>query len=212
MKRDRKLKDYSGFVFGRLLALSLVERDYQWNDHKWLFKCSCGNEYIGRIKSVRSGHTSSCGCLHSETVALRNEKHGLSKKHPLAYRSWKDMRQRCGNKNNKDYKDYGGRGIVVCDEWNSFERFFSDMGERLLGQSIDRIDVNGNYELSNCRWATNRQQQLNKRTNRKIIINGEEKTISEVSELSGVGRCTLTYRLENGYTVDKATLKVDYRL
>lgn len=146
---------------------------------RFLCKCDCGNETIVLINEL-NGNTKSCGCWRKEIGFLlgtsekaRNYgknnkyfKHGLCK-HKL-YTTWKGLKQRCYNPNSQRYKDYGGRGIKVCDRWiNSFQNFLDDMGERPKGKSIDRIDVNGNYEPSNCRWASPIEQSHNKR--KKIL-------------------------------------------
>lgn len=211
MRKVRALKDYTGVVFNRLTALSLIEREYKENNHLWLFQCTCGKQHQARIKNVRNGKTSSCGCLHSEILAERNTKHGLSKKHPLAYRSWKDLRQRCTNENHKDFKDYGGRGIFVCKEWDSFETFFNDMQDRCENQSIDRIDVNDGYHVNNCRWANSTQQAQNKRNNNNIMIDGKLVVITQLARDCGIDRKTIAYRLKVGKTIDEAISKIDYR-
>ena len=128
-QRNRPLKDYSGQRFGRLVAVRLVERDCRWNAHKWMFRCDCGNEKIISIKSVRAGHTASCGCLFSERLVQRNSTHGLSKANQREYRSWKDMRSRCNNSNNTSYQDYGGRGISICERWSGSRCFSPIWGQ-----------------------------------------------------------------------------------
>lgn len=211
MRKVRELKDYTNVIFNRLTAISLIERDYKENNHLWLFQCSCGKQHKAKIKNVRNGNTSSCGCLQSEILVKRNTVHGLSKKYPLAYRSWKDLRQRCTNPNHKDFKDYGGRGIFVCEEWNSFEVFFNDMQERTKNQSIDRINVNDGYHAKNCRWADGVQQAQNKRNNNNVIVNGKLIAITQLARDCGVDRKTIAYRLKIGKTIDEAISKIDYR-
>ena len=211
MKRNRALKNYSGMSFGRLTAISMIEREFKENNHLWLFLCSCGKECKARIKNVRSGKTASCGCLQSELITKRNETHGLSKKHPLAYKAWKSLRQRCNNPKNKDYKDYGARGITVCKEWDSFECFLKDMGDKTVNQSIDRIDVNLGYFAKNCRWANSQQQAENKRNNHKIFINGQFITITQLARDTGIDRKTIAYRLKIGKSIEEAISKIDYR-
>ena len=128
--------------------------------------CECGNEKVVVLNSLRSGATRSCGCYRKEVTTQTKTIHGLWK-HPL-YKTWADMKTRCYNTKDKYYKDYGGRGIKVCDRWiKSFPNFLQDMGERPTGYSIDRINNDGNYEPSNCRWATNKEQQNNQRRNTK---------------------------------------------
>lgn len=208
-QRNRPLKDYAEQRFGRLVAVRLVERDPKWNAHKWLFKCDCGNEKAISIKSVRIGHTLSCGCAHSEGLAQRNTKHGQSRS--VEYKGWKDMRSRCSNPRRKDYKDYGGRGISVCDRWNDFALFLCDMGPRPEGFTLDRIDVEGNYEPGNCRWALPKTQANNKRSNRMIDIDGVSKTLQAWCEHYGIEPSKVRWRLNQGWSVERAFSGADYR-
>lgn len=198
--RNRPLKDYTGQSNNQLTAISLHER-YPDKPPKWLFQCSCGGTVITTAKAVFGGKTKSCGCIARKILIERNTTHGLSRIESQTYKVWKDMRGRCYRKNNKDYKDYGARGIIVCDAWNNFETFFNDMGRKPEGLSIDRIDVNGNYEPSNCRWADNETQANNKRNNVKITHNGKEQTIQQWSREVGIDRKTLDYRFKHGLDV-----------
>lgn len=210
MLRNRPMKDLSGQRFGRLVALSLVERDRNRN-HKWLFRCDCGVEKVVRVNLVKQGKTSSCGCLFSETVAARNTTHGLSQKHKREYRSWKDMRGRCKNPNDIDFINYGGRGIRVCAEWDDFSVFMSDMGSRPDGFTLDRIDVNGDYTAGNCRWASAPTQARNKRNNKNVEIGGVTKTITEWCRDYGIERSKVRYRLAHGWSVEEAFKHDDFR-
>lgn len=209
--RNRPLKDYSGQRFGRLTAVSLLEREPLQNNHLWRFVCDCGTEKPIRIKSVRSGHTSSCGCMQREALASRNETHGLSRLKPREYRSWKDMRARCSNPNNDDYADYGGRGIRVCERWNDFSAFCADMGDRQAGRTIDRIDNNGNYEPGNCRWSEAKTQANNKRSNRVITMGGVSKTLQAWCDQFGIEPSKVRYRLSRGWSLEAAFSPEDYR-
>lgn len=120
------------------------------------------------------------------------------------YQAWAAMRQRCGNPNTKHWKSYGGRGITICERWESFENFLADMGERPAGCSLDRKDNNGNYCKENCRWATQRQQMNNTRVNRLITFNGITQTVSQWAEALGVKQNTLLYRLRRGWSIERA--------
>ena len=201
--RNRPLKDYSGQRFGLLVAKRLIQRDeLKENNHVWLFDCDCGNEKQAKIKSVRAGKTSSCGCKFSKMMADRNTSHGLAGKSP-AYRSWKDMRQRCNNPNNADWSSYGGRGINVCEKWNDFLAFLSDMGERPDNHSIDRIDVNLGYFKENCRWAIDKVQANNKRSNYRIEYNGRSATLQEWADETEIKRETISARIRAGWPLDK---------
>lgn len=195
-------------VFNRLTALSLHER-YADKPAKWLFMCSCGNQHIASIKLVVSGHTGSCGCLARESLIERNTTHGLAKSHPKTYRTWKDMRSRCNNPKNKDFGNYGGRGVSVCKEWDDFSVFFAEMGARPEGLTIERIDVNGNYEPLNCKWADGDEQANNKQATVRITHNGETKSLTQWARQLGKAHGTLTYRIANG--LEPITDK-DYRI
>lgn len=205
--RNRSIKDRTGEKYGRLTALSLVERRED-RAHIWRWQCECGAQKDISIKCVRSGHTKSCGCLAKEVLRSRNMTHGLSKKEAKTYKTWKDARARCYNENNQDYMNYGGRGIKMSPSWDSFESFFECMGPRPAGMTLDRIDTNGDYEPGNCRWADPKTQANNKRTNRKV---GELGNLVAVSAESGIERTKLAYRLGRGYTHVQALAKVDYR-
>ena len=133
---------------------------------------------------------------------INNFVHGMSK--TSTYKSWEAMIQRCSNASLKSYKNYGGRGISVCDEWTKFEKFYADMGIKPNGCSIDRIDVNGNYNQLNCRWSTMKQQNRNRRNNRLIEFNGETMCVNEWAESLGINKRTLLNRLTNGWEIKKA--------
>lgn len=139
----------------------------------------------------------------------QNATHGLSK--TSTFSIWRSMKQRCLNSKRKDFKNYGGRGITFCKRWESFELFLEDMGERPEGMSLERNDSNQNYEPSNCRWATPTEQARNRKSNVRYLWNGKEMCIAELSEISGIERKTLEYRLRIGWPLDKAMLQPSKR-
>lgn len=147
-----------------------------------------------------------------QAVIRRNTKHGMSKTHRTEYRSWKDMRARCYNPNNQDYHNYGGRGITVCEEWNDFATFISDMGRKPKGLTLDRINSNGNYEADNCRWADSFVQANNRRNNHPITFNGETKNLQEWCNIHGLDQSKARYRIKTGMPLEKVFGATDYRV
>ena len=153
-------RDLAGATFGRLTVIGRAEpRRF------WLCKCACGTLKNIRHDHLVDGRVRSCGCLGRESTGQRSLTHGHTRQRTLTpeYESWASMLSRCRNPNATQYKWYGGKGIKVCDRWQSFENFLADMGTRPEGTSLDRIDPYGNYEPSNCRWADRLEQRRNQR-------------------------------------------------
>lgn len=148
-----------GKRFGKLVVTQ--KGQYISGTTKWLCLCDCGNEKFVGSQNLRNGSTKSCGCLRKEYLRDSRTTHGYT--NTGVYRSWSQMKNRCSNPNYIGYESYGGRGIKYCERWEKFENFLYDMGDRPLKTSLDRIDVNGNYEPSNCRWATVKEQSANRR-------------------------------------------------
>lgn len=197
------LKDITGCVFGRWTVLRRGG-DYPSKKAYWLCRCKCGVERDVEGKSLRNGSSKSCGCLKADisrgNVRTRCVTHGDTDS--TEFRAWTGCKTRCYNKNSKNYAEYGGRGIEVCSRWlDSYDNFLTDMGRCPQGCSLDRIDVNGNYEPGNCRWATAIQQQNNRRSNIRLEHNGKSQTIAEWARELGVSYGTLYQRRTRGLSV-----------
>lgn len=179
--------DLTGRRFGRLVALRELA------PKRWLCRCDCGNESTPSPYNLLRGKTRSCGCGERENRS-RMRIHGCSGSRE--HDAWISMRQRCSNPKTKQFHDYGGRGIKVCEQWNaSFETFLADMGPCPPGHSLDRIDNNGHYEPDNCRWASRKEQQNNTRRNRIITYNGQSLSVTEWARRLGISDRTISNRI-----------------
>ncbi len=199
-----KVIDITGEVFGRLTVLNYDYRKPS-EQHHWLCECSCENKTIRSISSgsLKSGKSQSCGCILREKTIKRNTKHGMSK--TKIYLAWKSMINRCENPITNNYHNYGGRGIKVCERWHKFENFYEDMGERPKGKTLDRYpNKNGNYEPTNCRWATRKEQARNTRQNYNIIYKGKTQCISDWARELNINRRTLKSRFEAGWSIERS--------
>lgn len=164
--------------------------------------CVCGTFKIVTRPSLVDKNTKSCGCLQREEASKRHIKHGMSKSE--IYRSWNSMIHRTTNPKSRDYKNYGGRGIGICEEWLIFENFHKDMGPRLKGTTLERIDNNLGYSKENCRWATSKEQAYNKRNSRHITYKGETKNYREWANQYKIQLGTLVKRIESRWPIEKA--------
>lgn len=198
-----KIKDIAGQRFGRLVAVSPIKREGDRN-YYWECRCDCGNTVTVNGYNLRSGNTQSCGCFQKEKSIKISTTHGL-RRSPL-YHIWSHIKDRCFNKNNPRYKDYGGRGITVCDRWLDFKNFHDDMFPTWKrGLSIDRINNDGNYGPGNCRWATNKDQNNNRRDNCILELDGKRMTVTQWAEKLNINRNTLYDRIYiSGWSIKRA--------
>ena len=170
----------------------------------WHCTCSCGERRIIAATSITAGTSKSCGCLAAELSSIRRRTHKMTG--APEYRTWNAMKQRCTNKKNQAYKDYGGRGITICEEWaNSFQAFFDYIGKRpSIQHEIDRIDNSRGYEPGNVRWSTAKENSLNRRNNVLLTHNGETLTVSQWAEKLGVKYSLIWSRIKTGWTPSDA--------
>lgn len=189
-----------GNVFGRL---TVVSETFQPGKREYHCRCTCGTVSTVRSDLLRSGRTRSCGCLRREVVSAARTTHGMSS--TPTYYSWGNMIARCTNPADEHWEYYGGRGITVCDAWrSSFDAFLADMGPAPIGHTIERENVNGNYEPSNCVWATMKQQRRNTTVTRWVEIAGVRKSLAEWCELRGQSYSLARDRLNRGWDVERA--------
>lgn len=200
------LKDIVGKKFGRLVVVEfdgIRSRHYYWK-----CKCECGNQSVVDGGKLKSGHTQSCGCLLNERRIESHLKHGQNRKSLTTpeYTAWQSMKQRCNDTASKSYHRYGGRGIKICERWNDFSSFFEDMGSRpSIKHSIERIEVDGNYEPNNCKWATAKEQSRNKTNTIFVEYQGIRVNLKGICEQLGKTYHTVwqrIFRLE--WDIDRA--------
>jgi len=198
--------DITGKKFNRLTVIKRIENS-TFRKARWLCKCDCGNFTEVSGDNLRNGSVKSCGCL----IKDKNKQRATHRKSNIRlYNIWRNMKARCNNSKNPDYKNYGKRGIKVCDEWINFENFYNwainnGYKEKL---SIDRVDVNKNYQPNNCRWISLKKQSYNKRNSFFINIKGEEKCLAEWCEIYNVKYSTVYRRItRNKMSIEDAILK-----
>jgi hypothetical protein len=203
----RKVENVIGKRFGRLVVLEkLNTKSHGSTIHKCI--CDCGNIKNVPLSYLKSEHTRSCGCLSLEA----HTSHGLSR--TRLYGIHQSMLKRCFSSNSFAYKDYGGRGITVCDEWkNDFQTFYNWAVNNGYSDelTIDRIDVNGNYEPSNCRWITKGEQSKNTRKNVYFTYNGETKIISDWVRELGIPLTTFRRRIKQNRPIEEILYKGDLK-
>lgn len=192
-----RFEDITGLKSGELTAVKYIGK--RNGQSYWLCQCSCGNTKETSVSKIKKQRIISCGCKKG------NKGHGMHGSR--IYYIWNSMKQRCSNKNFKDYAIYGGRGITYCDKWETFEGFYDDMGKSYSlhlekygskNTTLDRINSNGNYCKDNCRWATIEEQSYNKRDTIKVNIRGEFLTLKEISIKYNLPKTTLYSRYEKG--------------
>jgi hypothetical protein len=197
--------DLTGQRFGRLTVIGRAENTRR-GITRWRCICDCGTESIVQVGNLRTGHTASCGCQSSRaTIAARSTKHGHATRgrKSTEYRTWGAMIERCYRPLYKDFQNYGGRGIKVCDRWRygedgktGFECFYDDMGHRPGGLSLDRIEVNDDYRPGNCRWATASIQAQNRRYGPKRKL-----TATHVERIRAIGRGLSSHEIAQRFGV-----------
>jgi hypothetical protein len=192
-----KVKNLKGNVFGRLTIQEFVRLSH--DGALWKCACACGNETTVKAGDLKSGNTKSCGCQRSEVIRKANLKHGITcglkhNEYPKTYKIWRSIVNRCCTSSSSSFHDYGGRGITVCEAWrSSYEAFIGDMGECPAGYSIERIDVNGNYEPNNCTWIPLQDQVKNRRNTVLVLLDGKEMLQAEAARELGVNPSTIFY-------------------
>jgi len=200
-----KPQNLTGNVYNRLTVLKQEARHVLpsgWPKAKYFVRCECGKEFSIFATSLTSGKAQSCGCLSKELLSERFKTHGLSKTQIRGV--WSAMLERCRNKRHKQYMNYGGRGITVCERWYDLANFVADMGERPKGLTLDRVDNNKGYSHENCRWATKLEQARNTRGNRLFTINGVTKCLSAWCGEYKIHKCTVRGRLTAGWPIELA--------
>lgn len=201
-----RFKDLEGRIVGRITVGRYCGQS-KYRESLWECWCKCGSHYICGSIILNNPKIQSCGCYHAETAGQSSVTHGMRRS--TEYGIWAGIKKRCFNKKCRAYKDYGGRGITMCQEWvNSFEEFYGAVGKRPApDMEIDRYpNNNGNYEPGNVRWATKKEQANNRRSSRLITIGNDTKTLSQWGESTGLGCGVIRARIANGWSQEDAVL------
>lgn len=203
VKLGRNRSGRSGLRFGRLVTVSFY--DIKNRNARWECLCDCGQTSIVHWCNLKCGKTLSCGCLQSEAAKKAHTKHGEASKNTREYGTWRSMRARCLNPKATKYPRYGGRGITICDRWmNSYACFLADMGRCPKGMTLERKNVNGNYEPGNCCWATPSEQANNKTNNRVLVHDGVQQTHAQWERQMGYSQGLIASRMRKGWSSELA--------
>lgn len=196
MRIYRRAVDHTGRQFGSWTVVRLISI----SPRVWECRCACGTVSMVRGGQFVSGHSRSCG----HAAGKRRHAHSRLGHVSRTYTCWANMMQRCTNPKFTFFKNYGGRGIRVCERWKTFDNFLSDMGEKPEGLTLERINNDGHYEPTNCKWASRTEQGRNRRTNKAYEFNGKPMSIRNIEREAGVSRGLYGYRLRNGWTFEQA--------
>ena len=201
IKKGNRFADLTNKRFGNLIAIKYFKKPNE-KKYTWQCVCDCGNTKNIISSNLIRGNSTTCGCGKIKLGEITT-KHGMAK--TRIFKIWVGVRKRCTNSNCKSYNLYGGRGITISSKWDNFIDYYNDMKEGYSDDlSLDRIDPNGNYEPGNCRWATMKTQNRNKRNNHFVNYDNNNKTLAEWSEISGVDSNVINYRIKNGWDLKNA--------
>lgn len=198
------LIDLKGLRFDRLTVIERAPND-KWGKTEWSCRCDCGTDRVVDAGSLRRGLIRSCGCFRREETAKNWTTHGYAR--TATYRVWAHLKARCSNPHDNSFRNYGGRGIRVCERWTIFENFLADMGEKPPGMTLERIDNDGGYSARNCRWASRKEQCNNTRQNLQITHNGVTRNLKQWTEETGVPYHKAYERIYKlGWDIERALL------
>jgi hypothetical protein len=191
-----------GATFGRW---TVIGPEKPASIRRWMCLCECGEIRAVRKEKLLDGTSQSCGCLQRENLTTHGMTASAVRRKSSEYWIWNTMIQRCTNRRARNYADYGGRGISVCERWLSFPNFFADMGLRPSNlHSLERMDNASGYSPANCCWATRREQNQNRRNNRRFTVQGETKCLAEWARALGCSHTTILARIRMGWTEERA--------